>query len=223
MKLTKILAVKTALVLFAALPVQAADSTLYISRSGSKMRIEGTSSVHDWQCESPFIGGSLEVGPGFPGEPGASAKPGKVDVKGEVFITVRSLKSLEKDGKPYSDAMDDRMCTAMEASKYPKITFYVTGLTLKEAAASKDKPYVFDATGNLVIHGVTNSISMPVNVLPLADKKVKISGTTTVKMTAYKVEPPAPKLALGFIKTGDDVKVIFDWMVAPKPAAAATK
>ena len=194
MKLTTTLAAKTALLLFVALPIQAADSTLYVARSGSKMRIEGTSSVHDWQCESPFIGGSLEVGPGFPGEPGADVKPGKVDAKGEVFITVRSLKSVEKDGKPYSDAMDDRMCdsTAMDAAKYPKITFRITGLTLKEVPASKDKPYVFDSTGDLVIHGVTNSISLPVNVMPMADKKVKISGTTTVKMTSFKVPPPAP-------------------------------
>jgi hypothetical protein len=223
MKLKTIVAINAALLLLAGLPALAADSTLYTSRSGSKMRIEGTSSVHDWQCESPFIGGSLEVGPGFPGEPGAAAKPGKIDAKGEVFITVRSLKSLEKDGKPYSDAMDERVYEAIEASKYPKISFYVTGLTLKEPAASKDKPYVFDATGNLVLHGVTNSVSMPVNVMPVADKKVKISGTTTVKMTAFKIDPPAPKLALGLIKTGDDVKVIFDWMIAPRQPAAATK
>jgi hypothetical protein len=217
MKLTTILAAKTALLLLTALPLQAADSTLYVSRSGSKMRIEGTSSVHDWQCESPFIGGSLEVGPGFPTESGAAVKPGKIDAKGEVFITVRSLKSLEKDGKPYSDAMDDRMYEAMDATKNPKITYRITSLALKDAAASKDKPYIFDSTGDLIINGVTNSISMPVNVMPMADKKIKISGTTTVKMTSFKVVPPAPKLALGLIKTGDDVKVIFDWIVAPKP------
>src|SRR5258706_2171411 len=177
MKLKTIVAVNAALLLLAGLPALAADSTVYTSRSGSKMRIEGTSSVHDWQCESPFIGGSLEVGPGFPGEPGAAAKPAKIDAKGEVFITVRSLKSIEKDGKPYSDNMDDRVYDAMNATKNPKIIHRITGLTLKAAAASKDKPYVFDSTGDLIINGVTNSISMPVNVMPMVDKKVKISGT----------------------------------------------
>ena len=45
----------------------------------------------------------------FPIEPGQEAKPGKVDAKARLFVTVRSLKSVEKDGKPYSDAMDDIM------------------------------------------------------------------------------------------------------------------
>ena len=35
--------------------------------------------------------------------------PGKVEAKAEVFIQVRSLKSIEKDGKPYSDKMDEIM------------------------------------------------------------------------------------------------------------------
>lgn len=222
MKQTTLIAAKTALLLLAAWPLQAADqSTLYTSRSGSKMRIEGTSSVHDWQAESPFIAGSLEVGPGFPTEPGAEAKPGKIQAKGEVFITVRSLKSLEKDGKFYSDNMDEIMWEKLGAPTNPKITYRISELTLKEAAAAKDKPYVFESKGDLIIAGVTNSISMPVNVLPMADKKLKISGTITVKMSAFKISPPAPKIALGFIKTGDDVKVIFDWMVAPKGATVA--
>ena len=62
---------------------------------------------------------------------------------------------------------------------------------------------------------------MPVNILPLADKKLKITGSITIKMTDFKVEPPAPKIALGLIKTGDEVKLIFKWMLAQKKAPAA--
>src|SRR5882757_8078121 len=40
------------------------------ARSGSKMRLEGTSTIHDWQVESPLILGYLEVGPNFPLEAG---------------------------------------------------------------------------------------------------------------------------------------------------------
>jgi hypothetical protein len=59
------------LLLLAAMTLQAADQkTTYAARSGSKMRIEGTSNIHDWQVESPFIGGLMEVGPGVPTEPG---------------------------------------------------------------------------------------------------------------------------------------------------------
>jgi hypothetical protein len=96
-------------------------------------------------------------------------------------------------------------------------------LTPKGSTESKDAPYVFDSKGELVVGGVTNIYSVPVNVLPLGDKKLKISGSTTIKMTDFKIEPPAPKIALGLIKTGDEVKIIFDWNLAQRAAAAAAK
>ena len=66
------------LLLLAAASLQAADQmTTYNARSGSKMRIEGTSNIHDWQVESPFIGGMMEVGPGFPMEPGQAVDAGQ--------------------------------------------------------------------------------------------------------------------------------------------------
>src|SRR6476469_7066243 len=60
--------------------------------SGSKMRIEGTSAIHDWQVESPLILGILEVGPNFPLEPGQTVSPGKVEAKGQATVKVQSLR-----------------------------------------------------------------------------------------------------------------------------------
>jgi hypothetical protein len=183
--------------------------------------MEGTSNIHDWQVEGTLIGGYFEVGPGFPAEPGQAATPGKIEAHAEPFIMVRSLKSIEKDGRPYSDRMDEVMYEHLKAPESPRIAYHLTELTLKEAAKSKDAPYVFEAKGQLIVAGVTNDVAMPVNILPLGDKKLKISGTATVKMSDYKIEPPAPKIALGMIKTGDDVKIVFDWMVAQRNPPAA--
>src|SRR5437764_991896 len=107
--------------LFAAgVSVWAADptgSTTLYSKPGSKMKIEGTSSVHDWRTENKLITGTIEVGPGFPLEPGQEVKPGKVDVKGEAEIRVKGFRSLKENGEPYSDAMDDRMYEAMKSEQ----------------------------------------------------------------------------------------------------------
>jgi hypothetical protein len=73
------------------------------------------------------------------------------------------------------------------------------------------------------VAGVTNKISMVINVLPLADKRLEITGTHTLKMTDFKVEPPAPKIALGLIKTGDEVKLIFKWVVGQRKAPTAAQ
>lgn len=219
MKNGKLITGTLALCFAASLSLQAAETTQLFARSGSKMRLEGTSNVHDWQVEGSLIGGSIEVGPGFPLEPGQSCKPGKVEAKGDAFVLIRGLKSLEKDGRPYSDSMDNIMYEKLLVQQQPKITYHLDELVLKEAAKGKEDPYLFDSTGQLAVAGVTNKVSIPVKVLPLGDK-IKVSGTVTVKMTDFKIDPPAPKIALGIIKTGDEVKLIFDWMVAPRKAAA---
>ena len=223
MKIRKLLACSVLTLLAAGVSVQAAEMAKYYAKSGSKMRMEGTSNIHDWQVEGTLIGGYFEVGPNFPSEPGQPATPGKIEAHAEPYIMVRSLKSLEKDGKPYSDKMDDAMYEKLKVQDNPKIVYHLTEFTLKESAKSKDAPYVCEAKGQLVVGGVTNQITMPVNVLPLGEKKMKISGTTTVKMTDFKIDPPAPKIAMGMIKTGDEVKLIFDWMVAQRSPPTAAK
>jgi len=202
--------------------VQAADqSTLFVSQRGSKLRIEGTATTGDWQAETPFIAGSLEAGPDFPKEPGQEVKLGKVTAKVDLFITTRSLKSVNKDGTPYSDNMGKKMWLMLKAEEPPnRITYRSTDLILKEAPKTKDAPYVFDSTGELVVAGVTNKISMPVSVLPLPDKKLKITGTKPLKMTDFGIQPAT---MIVFVKTSEDIKIPFEWIVgaAKAPAAAA--
>ncbi len=195
----------------------------FSAKSGSKMRIDGTANMlhTTWRVESPIIAGYLEVGPGFPVEPGQAVSPGKLQTKAEVFVSVSSLKSVEENGKPYSDSMDNIMYEKLKAEKYQRIQYHLTELVLKESAKAKDAPYLFEAKGDLVLAGVTNVISMPVSVLPLGDKKLKITGVTSVKMTSFNLTPPTA--LAGALKTGDLVKLSFEWMVMQRAAPTEAK
>lgn len=206
----------------AALPLGAAELTKLSSTPGAnKIRIEGTSTIHDWQMESSVIGGYAEVGPEFPLKPGAEVKPGKFDAKVSVFIPVQQLKSLEKDGKPYSDKMDKRTYEALNEPANKKITYNLTSLSLKEAPKA-GAPYQFESTGELCVAGVTNKITMPVTVTVLEENKVKFAGAVTVKMTDFKIEPiNISILGIGLIKTGDEVKLFFEWVATKKTLPAA--
>jgi hypothetical protein len=227
MKTRTAIAGNIALLMLATATLQAADQmTTYVSRPGSKMRIEGTANaIHTtWQIESQFIGGMLEVGPGFPTEPGQAATPGKVEAKGNSFIRVRSLQSVGDDGKPYSDSMDEITYEHLKEEKFKQINYKLTELTLKQVPKTKDAPYVFDSTGDLTVAGVTKTIKMPVNVLPLVEPKGKgleITGNVTVKMTDFKVEPVDKNIVVAHIKTGDDVKLVFKWILGQRKVAAA--
>jgi len=187
-----------------------------MARTGSKVRIEGTANIihPTWQVESSLIGGSLEVGPGFPLEPGQTFEPGPVQAQAKAFISVRSLKSVEKDGRPYSDRMDEVMYEHMREQQYHQIRYRLAELTLKGTTNYNNVPqYEFDSRGDLVVAGVTNEIIMPVFVLPLGGGKLKISGGTSLKMTWFGIEPVDINLVVGHIKTGDEVSIKFEWVV----------
>jgi len=177
------------------------------------VRIEGTSSIHDWQVEGHLIGGSAELGAGLPTGPGAQALPGAVDAKVNVFIPVRSLKSVEKDGSPYSDPMDEIMYGKLREQPNKRITYTLTSLTLKEQPREMTEPSQYEATGNLTVAGATNVITMPVTVLPDAAGRIQFAGSVKAKMTDFKITPPSPSFAGVSIKTGDEVTLSFVWWV----------
>ncbi|MFM8468819.1 MAG: YceI family protein [Limisphaerales bacterium] len=179
------------------------------SQPGSKMRMDGTSTIHDWHAESQLIGGFLELDAALVDAPD-KVKAGKVGAKGETFVAVRSLKC--SSGK----AMDAVMQEAMKEKENPRITFKLVELSLKEAKGANVN---FEAKGSLTVSGVTKDITFPVTMARRVDtSRITFSGTTAMKMTDFKITPPAPTAAVGLIKTGDEVKLTFEWAVAKKEA-----
>jgi hypothetical protein len=215
----KALLLTITLALFAS--AQAADIIVLNSvPKGNKIRIEGDSTFHTWQVEGSLIGGTAEVGPDFPLKPGAEVKPGPVQAKVNVFIPVQQLKSVKEDGTPYKADMDQRMYTEMQEPNNKRITYTLTTLTLKEAPKAPDQPYTFEAVGELCVAGVTNKITMPVSVTVLEENKVKFAGSTTAKMTDFKMTPPALTILGVGMKTDDNVKLFFEWVAMKRPAPA---
>lgn len=205
-----------AVLALAATTARAADDwTRYDARfSGSNVRIEGTSTIHDWHVEGKIIGGSMEFDPSFPATPETKV-PEKLAAtpKVQAVIPVTSLKS--SSGK----LMDDVMYKAMNKDDHPRIYYRLTEMN-PNLEASQDGAAVFDTKGELAVSGVTNVIAMPVTVTHVDGNKLKVVGSTNLKMTDFGIKPPAPKLALGAIKTGDDVKITFEWMAEHKTKQA---
>lgn len=176
---------------------------------GSSMKIDGTSTVHDWTVESKLISGSMELEGDFPSDlnveavPAVSGKP-KVDVR----ISCRSLKS----GKP---TMDQVMLTAMKADDNPWINYSLKSLTPSKKERKSGDALVYDSVGDLTVSGVKKEIKMPVSISP-TEKGLKIEGKVKIKMSDFEIDAPAPKIALGLIKTGDEVDLTFVWQTQKK-------
>ena len=171
--------------------------------------------------ECPIIGGYLELGPGFPLAAGQALEPGPVPAKAEAFISVRSLKSVEKNGNPFSDRMDEVMYECLRSEQYRQIRFDLIELLLKGATnINRVLQYELEAHGTLAIAGVTNEVTMPILVVPEANGRLRVSGGMSLKMTWFGIEPPAYDLAVGMLKVGDDVSIKFDWVVGPRSTSS---
>jgi polyisoprenoid-binding protein YceI len=203
-----------ALALTAALSLSAQEFNQFLAQPAGSMKIEGTSTIHDWIMEGQIIGGWLKLAKGF--ELDASAKPGKVEAQAQVSIPVRSLKS----GK---STMDEIMQQAMNETSHGKIEYKLSELVLKEVPSDVKNPFKCESTGELTINGKTKKITMPVELVKINPVRLEVRGKTVVKMTDYEVKPPNPNIAGIGIKTGEDVTLSFTWKVAmkveaPKPA-----
>lgn len=174
--------------------------------TGSKTKMEGTSTIHDWSMESAVIGGFMEVDANFPVS--ALTDPAAAKPKVELFMPVRSFKS-------YTKKMDDVMQEHMNEPKFKRIEYKLTELKPKSAAGSTGA-LQFEAVGNLTISGTTKPHTMPVTI-EKKDGKLKVTGKTALKMTNFGVKPPAPTIAgMSLIKTGDDITLAFEWVTAQK-------
>jgi polyisoprenoid-binding protein YceI len=186
-----------------------AETIRYEARPGSKLTLDGTSTVHDWTVEGGIIGGFMEFDSNFPLDPAQASTDLKVTPKVEVKVPVRSLKS----GK---SLMDEIMHDALKVKDNPQITYVLKEMKLKDPARKAGSPLEFDTKGDLTVAGKTQSIDMVVTIQPMAAGKLKATGSKTVKMSDFGISPPSPKVAFGFIKTADDVKVTFEWVTAKK-------
>ena len=179
-----------------------------------KIRIEGTSNIDDWQVETKSVAGHFKAEADFPGAVSGAVAEGKVPPQTDVLVEVRSLRSIEKDGKPFSNLMDEIMHAKLKAPENPQIRYRLTNLRLNATPKSQEEPFRFECKGELAVAGVTNQITMPINVLRMDGHRLRIWGNTALRMTDFKIEPPAPKIALGIVKTGDEVRISFEWVVA---------
>lgn len=178
---------KTIAILTLALAALTASADRFAPAAGSLVKIEGTSTLHNWTMEGNTIAGQI------------NAADGSASVV--VTIPVTSIKSEHAK-------MDKLMAEALKAKQFPEIRYELTQAVPEAAAAT----FTVKARGKLTIAGVTRDVTVDVQGTRNADGRYTLAGTTPLKMTEFGIKPPTAML--NTIKTGDDVKITFRWVVA---------
>jgi polyisoprenoid-binding protein YceI len=112
-------------------------------------------------------------------------------------LPVTNLKSDKK-------GLDKNAYKALNTDKHKSIMY-----KLVSAKVSPQKEHIFliETTGNLTISGVTREMAMDVYCVVNKDASINCSGTESLKMSDYKVEPPS--FMWGAMKTGDTITLGF--------------
>ncbi|HKR62281.1 MAG TPA: YceI family protein [Thermoanaerobaculia bacterium] len=166
----------------------AASAERFAATNGSLVRIEGTSTLHAWSMEGSTIQGQITV----------ADAPNAV-----VTIPVTSIKSEHAK-------MDKLMAEALKAKTNPEIRFELTGATPVKPSG---ETFNVKTQGRLTIAGVTRDVTLDVKGARNANGGYTLTGEAPIKMSAFGITPPTAML--NTIKTGDDVKVTFRWVVQP--------
>lgn len=164
--------------------------------SSIKIKVEGTSNIHDWhmmseqgQCNAMF------------------------NWNGSVLNGLSSLsfsmpaESLKSDSK----VMDKNTYKALVTDKYPTISFNVITSNVKPG---NNNTYVVSVKGKMTISSVSKEVWLAGVATLNADKTVSVYGSYKFKMTEYNVTPPS--IMFGSIVVGDELVIKFNLLFKPQ-------
>lgn len=190
------------------LPTEAASATHYVQDdAGSRVVVEGTSTLHGWRAEGT-LEGSLVLADGdlslLWSTSGTDVR--EVAATGRVDILVTSLTSG-------NDRLDKKMYRALQAGMHATISYR---LTAAQIAGVPDSDHLtVETTGVLTVAGVERPISLVVALERLLDDRIQVTGQTTLRMTDFNIKPP--KAMLGMIRADDEVQVNWLWVLIREP------
>jgi polyisoprenoid-binding protein YceI len=151
--------------------------------------VSGTSSLHDWEMELTTFDASAQL---------------ENKDNGSYIISDARFSANANNLVSEKSMMTNKAHEALKAEKQPEIKFEQTG-TL-EISGNQNGTYTI--AGNLTIAGKTKPVEIALNTNTNSQKKVSVSGNTTLKMTDFDVEPPT--VMFGTIKTADEVTINFN-------------
>ncbi|UOE49784.1 YceI family protein [Mucilaginibacter sp. SMC90] len=185
-KRISIIPLMIALTIFLAVPRLVKAQANYKLAPGSTLKVLGSSNVHDWTMTS-----------------GAAESQAQFDLANH-SLPALTLRVPATSLKSEHSSMDDRTYTAINAKKYPDISFKLTSATV---LAGDGNTYQIKANGDLTIAGVTKPITVEVTAVN-ADNAITCSGSKKIQLTDYGIKPPT--FMLGAMKVYNDLTIQFN-------------
>jgi len=161
-------------------------------KPGSTIKVEGTSNVHGWSCESSQMAGTLEtIGDGLSGISG-----------GRLTIPVQALECG-------NSTMNRLMRDALKAGQNPQIRYAISNATVSEPDVQGR--HTVTANGRLTIAGQTQTVRVRAQATATSNGTYRLTGTVPLTMTQFGVDPP--RAMMGSMRTADAITISFNVLV----------
>jgi YceI-like domain len=176
----------------------------YVILPGSKLWIEGSSTINDFTCTTEEINGYGLIYDTAVSSSGLhnNIKKNKDQVHVSVYVT-----SLDC-GKA---AMNNDMYNAMKSNEFPLIRYDLSESELLPKADTSGEWVYIQTKGKLSIAGETNAVSFNIKIKQLPDGEFRLTGNNALSMHDYGIIPPSH--FFGLIKAHDKLVVYFDLLV----------
>lgn len=176
--------------------VQAQETGLTLgTQPGSRMWVEGGSSVRSWSCDATLVE-ALVTGDAVPAT--ASAKEVSAAAR-RATLTVPVAKLDCRNG-----TMNEHMRKALKANAHKEIQYRIEKW---ELAPRGDDEGTVTTSGTLVMAGAEKPIAVELTAKRTAQGTWQLEGSKTIRMTEWGIKPPT--LMLGTMKVKDPVTVKF--------------
>ena len=90
---------------------------------------------------------------------------------------------------------DDKVQSALDTAEFPTATFVLTEPIELGAAAADGEPVSTTATGELTIHGVTTTVTIPIEA-QLVDDNIVVVGSLDIVFADYGVSVPTAPIVV---------------------------
>ena len=157
--------------------------------SESSLKINGSSTIHDWTVEANSIKGSMEV-------------------TGEVIKELLFQVDVANINSERGAAMDKKMHAALKKEEHPEVSF-----KLQEVKEVPEAVNTLNLKGLLTIAGVGKVVEIT-SQLQKEEGSYSFKGTKGIVLQDFNMVPPTAMF--GQIIVGDDVTVNFDLVFAKK-------
>jgi hypothetical protein len=187
-------------------PVRAAVSL----GSGSELWLEGTSTMHDYECRTSKLEMKLL-------KDAAQADPKDVAAL-DAWLRAGGLKGLDLlvpvgtmvSGK---DGLDKNMYKTMRTKEFPNIRFLMSNA---QFGTARGDTLPVTASGTLTITGQQRPVTVQGHIVR-AETGVWLEGTHPMKMSDFGIKPP--KMMMGTIKVHDPIVVRYRLLLVPGEAS----